>query len=262
MLERDIRHFAFPLNVYAELLRLETGAVEYLHYGFFAAPDESVTAAQARATDWLFERLPAPCRLLEVGIGLGATLGQLARAGFAVHGITPDAGQIRITQARNAGLPLTEARFEDFDSAEPFDLLLFQESSQYIDSRSLWRRAASLLGAPGRVMVLDEFRCGGGGNLHALDEFLAAANEAGFALDAQSDQSAAAAPTVDHLLAAVERHWSTVVALPGVSEAALHALQASNRQYKERYADGSYRYLFLDFSLTRYGEVQLVSRSM
>ena len=248
LLEREIRDFAFPLNVYAELLRRETGGVDFLHFGFFVTPDERMNVAQERATEWLFARLPTPCRALEIGIGLGITLDRLAGAGFAVHGLTPDAGQIRIARARNAALTLTEARFEDFDAAGPFDLLLFQESSQYIDSHRLWRQASRLLSAPGRVMVLDEFRCGGSGDLHALDEFLAAAGETGLVLEEQADLSAAAAPTVDHLLAAVERHWSALLSLPGVSGAALEELQASNRRYKSWYADGSYRYLFLDFS--------------
>ena len=247
MLERETRDFAFPLNVYAELLRLESGVVEFLHYGFFAASDDVVTTAQARAADWLFERLPGPCRVLDVGIGTGTMLERLARAGFDARGITPDAGQIRLARSRDPWLSLTEARLEDFDAAEPFDLLLFQESSQYIDSRSLWGKAARLLGASGRVMVLDEFRCGGDGSLHALDEFLAAAADAGFTLEARSDCSAAAAPTLDHLLAGVDRRWSTLLGMPGVSETALHALQASNRQYRAAYAEGRYRYLYLQF---------------
>lgn len=250
LLQDEIRRFAFPLNAYAELLRLDTGTVDYLHYGLFDTPGEPVKAAQSRSTEWLFGQLPAPCRMLEVGIGLGTTLDRLQRAGFQAHGVTPDAGQIRIAQARNAAVALTEARFEEYAATEPFDLLLFQESSQYIENHALWHQAAKLVAEHGRVMVLDEFRSGGDGHLHRLDDFLAAAAEAGFKLDAQHDFSQAAAPTVDYLLGAVDQHWATLAALPGASEEALHALQASNRQYRAWYADGSYRYLYLGFSRT------------
>src|SRR5205085_1937944 len=57
------------------------------------------------------------------------------------------------------------------DAGASFDVILFQESSQYIDSDALFTKARPL--AP-RVLVLDEF-ASEPGTLHTLDGFLRAA---------------------------------------------------------------------------------------
>jgi hypothetical protein len=248
LIQAEIRQFVFPLNVYAELLRLETGTVDYLHYGLFASANEPVHAAQTRSTEWVFGHLPKPpARVLEVGIGLGTTLDRLIRTGFDAQGITPDAGQARIARARNPRAVVTEGTFESFRSSESFDLLLFQESSQYIDSRHLWEQADALLTKSAEVMVLDEFRLHGDGGLHSLARFIAEAERSGFLLYQESDHTAAAAHTVDYLLDAVSRHEAALLSFPGVSREQLAQLQASNRYYQQAYATGDYAYRFLAF---------------
>src|SRR3954471_14841977 len=95
-----IEHFRgmpFPLNVYAHMLYLEWGKVDYLHYGLFDPGHIDLGAAQAQSSRLVFERLPpAPARILDVGIGLGTTLAALVELGHDATGITPDIQQARV----------------------------------------------------------------------------------------------------------------------------------------------------------------------
>src|SRR5437762_183081 len=117
------------------ILTHEEGAVRYLHYGLFERPDDSIDAAQERSTELLLSRLPPPpARLLDVGVGLGTTLERLTRLGYDAEGITPDEKQAALARE-----PVAVASFETFDGG-PYDLLLFQESSQYIDSDALFAK--------------------------------------------------------------------------------------------------------------------------
>ncbi len=50
MTEPSLSRLAFPLNVFAEALRLEYGLIDELHLGIMAPGDPSPHRAQARAT--------------------------------------------------------------------------------------------------------------------------------------------------------------------------------------------------------------------
>jgi cyclopropane fatty-acyl-phospholipid synthase-like methyltransferase len=243
--------FAFPLNVYACVLELEEGQTDYLHYGLFDAPDESAAVAQERSTALLWENLPPPCRLLEVGVGLGTTLARLTSAGYQATGITPDAAQIAHLGLRHA-IPLDTrcCRLEDFrEGAGTWQALLFQESGQYIDAINLFEKADELLDEEGEILILDEFALRrttpGVDSLHLLEYFLRLAARFGFVVTAQRDLSARAAPTLDWLLRAVEKHAQTLKARLGVSEEQLAALNQSNRRYQANYSSGIYGYFLL-----------------
>lgn len=251
-----MRAFAFPLNVYARLLELEDGQAEYLHYGLFEgfeAGVSSATEAQRRASSVLWQHLPAACKLLDVGLGLGTTLQQLGAAGYDATGITPDHQQIAFAQARHGShLPALPMRFEDFDRTPgSWQAILFQESGQYIDDVDLFERASHLLAAHGEIIVMDEFllRRDGGAtrNLHYLDHFLRLADRFGFETVTQLDLSAQAAPTVDWLLAETQRHAGLLQRELGVDARQLQGLNASNADYRRHYADGRYGYFLLRF---------------
>ena len=112
---RPYKNFTFPLNVYSHILCKDYGDFEYLHYGLFEQDDQDIRRAQQRATDLLFSHLPpSPCRILEVGIGLGTTLSKLVKAGYDATGITPDENQIttpKISMATAACLSGAIGRF-------------------------------------------------------------------------------------------------------------------------------------------------------
>jgi hypothetical protein len=224
------RDFTYPLNVFMHILTREEGGVRYLHYGFFESDGESIDAAQERSTELLLSRLPSPpARLLDVGVGLGTTLDRLARLGYDAEGITPDDKQAAI------------ARFEEW-SGGPYDVLLFQESSQYIDSDALFAKARTL--AP-RVLVLDEFATRPG-IMHMRDDFLRAAAANGFRAAEELDLSAKAAPTVDYFRRRLSRYRDALIADLGLTNEQVDHLIANGEIYSNHYHSGALVYRLLD----------------
>jgi cyclopropane fatty-acyl-phospholipid synthase-like methyltransferase len=244
-------HFTFPLNVYARLLELEEGRADYLHYGLFDAPGMTAGTAQRQATELLWQHLPPPCKLLDVGLGLGTTLKRLVDTGYEVTGITPDAAQIAFAQARHGPeLPARCCRFEELrDDAGRWQVILFQESGQYIDEIDLFEQAAHLLTEDGEIIVMDEFTRlrdrDEPEHLHHLDYFLRLAQRFGFECQLQIELTAQAAPTVDWLLERCGQHAAHLMQTLAVTQAQLDALDASNRAYREKYASGRYGYFLL-----------------
>jgi SAM-dependent methyltransferase len=247
----QLRDVAFPLNVYARALELEEGRAEALHYGLYETPDVPTPAAQRCSTELLWRHLPPPCRLLEVGIGFGATLARLVGAGYAATGITPDAAQVACARARHgAGLPAVCVRLEDFaDEPGSWDGLLFQESAQYIDPLDLFTQADRLLTGRGEILIVDEFAlrrtAPGHENLHLLPHFVALAGRFGFAVVEQLDLSRRAAPTLDYLLRVVPRHAEALRRDLDVSMETLDALTAAHHLNRQKFADGRYGYFLI-----------------
>ena len=231
------RDFYYPLNVFMHILTHEEGGVRYLHYGLFERPDDSIDAAQERSTELLLSRLPPPpAGLLDVGVGLGTTLERLTRLGYDAEGITPDEKQAALARGR-----VTVTSFETFDGA-PYDVLLFQESSQYIDSDALFAKARTL--AP-RVLVLDEFATEPG-PLHTLDGFLRAAEANGFRLVEDLDLSAKAVPTIEYFRTRFPRYRDGLVADLGITQVQVDELIANGERYVNRYHSGVYTYRLMD----------------
>jgi SAM-dependent methyltransferase len=230
------RDFYYPLNVFMHILTLEEGEVRYLHYGLFQSKGESIGQAQEHSTALLLEHLPPPpARILDVGCGLGTTVARLTAFGYDAEGITADAQQAAF--ARNSRIRV--ARFEDFVSARQYDALLFQESSQYIDSQALFDRARDLTK---RVIVLDEF---GTGTLHRLDAFLEAANAHGFHVTEEIDVSAKAMPTIDYFRARLPSYRQRLISDLGVTSQQVDDLIRNGEVYRSNYANGTYVYLLL-----------------
>ena len=249
MSELPYRDFYFPLNVFMHILTLEEGSVSYLHYGLFEREDEPIAVAQERSTTMLLERLPPPpALLLDVGIGLATTLVRLNRSGYRAIGITPDEKQVAMARQRHGNLPIECIEFENFESSERFDVIIFQESSQYIESETLFERAKRLTD---RVIVLDEFAMDDArvaSPLPLLDEFLTAAQSCGFALTESLDLTTRAAPTIDYFVRRIPRYRSRIIADLGLSEQQVDDLLTSGKNYRALYSSGVYAYRLLQFA--------------
>jgi SAM-dependent methyltransferase len=246
------RDFPFPLNVLLTVLEREEGSVRAMHYGLFETPGEPIAVAQERSTELLFSRLPPPpARLLEVGIGLGTTLARLTEKGYVAEGITPDAIQAAAAKARHGErIRVHTTPLERFETANRYDAVLFQESSQYIESGALFRKVSTLSAPGGRVVVLDEFALRPvekAGALHRLDLFLEAAAWEGFRLEEDLDVSKQAAPTIDWFLEHIPKRREEVARDLNVTPDQVDALVTSGRVYRELYASGDYRYRLLGF---------------
>ena len=238
------RDFYYPLNVFMHILTAEEGGVDYLHYGLFEREDEPITIAQERSTGMLLERLPPPpARLLEVGIGLATTLARLQSIGYEVEGITPDEKQIAMVRARfGQTLRVHCAAFEQFDSDRSYDAIVFQESSQYIDSEALFAKAAAL--AP-LVVVLDEFAMrplDTPGALRTHASFIEAAERHGFDVVEDLDLSSMAPPTVRYFIRRLPAHRERLIADLGLTKEQVDELIVSGERYVARYEEGVYAY--------------------
>ena len=238
------RDFYFPLNVFMHILTAEEGGVRYLHYGLFEREDEPIGEAQERSTRMLLERLPPPpARLLEVGIGLATTLKRLTDMGYDAEGITPDDKQIAMVQARYGDAVRVHcAAFESFVSDRRYDVILFQESSQYIESEALFAKAKTL---SDRVIVLDEFAMqplDTPGALHSYEGFLAAAQRHGFTVVEDLDLSKMAPPTVRYFIKRLPAWRERLIADLGITNEQVEELIANGDVYVKRYEEGIYAY--------------------
>jgi hypothetical protein len=238
------RDFYYPLNVFMHILTAEEGDVAYLHYGLFQYEDEPIGVAQERSTSLLLERLPPPpARLLEVGIGLATTLQRLTSMGYDAEGITPDEKQIAMVRARYGDAVRVHcAPFETFTSERRYDAIVFQESSQYIDSEALFAKAATL--AP-RVIVLDEFAMqplDTPGALRTHASFLEAAARHGFEIVEDLDLSKMAPPTVRYFIRRLPAHRQRLIEDLGLTSEQVDELIVSGESYVKRYEDGIYAY--------------------
>lgn len=243
------RDFYYPLNVFMHILTHEEGGVSYLHYALFENENESISTAQEHSTELLLARLPSPpARILEVGIGLGTTLLRLTHLGYEADGITPDEKQIAMVHERyNDEFTVKCVSFEAFEGGRDYDVVLFQESSQYIDSETLFMRAHQL--AP-RVIVLDEFALQPletPGALHSLDRFKSAAEQAGFRIEEEVDLSQRAAPTVGYFIERLPRYREAIKADLGLTDQHVDDLIESGERYRDLYAQGVYGYRLIVF---------------
>lgn len=237
----NFRALDFPLNAYACALWLEHGQVDYLHYGFDPS-DGGMSAAQQRSTDFLLRRIrAAPARVLEVGIGLGSTARQLRARGYDYTGVTPDAQQITYCLSLDADLTLIHSRFNDLLLARAsFDVVLFQESSQYMATLPLLTTAHALLADAGQLLILDEVETG------RVPSLLALAQECGFGLKETADVTALAAPSLAFLIQILTRHRARLLEELGCSERAMAMLMVQLDKQNAAYADKRFSYRFFD----------------
>lgn len=244
----------FPLNVYAHALLLQEGRAEYLHYGLFKEGNADLSAAQQYSTELVLSQLPTPpCRILEVGSGLGTTISMLTSRGYSVHGITPDAKQIaHINRCFGAQVSVSCQALECFDDVpESYGVVLFQESGQYIDPLVIFNKALDLLEQSGSLIIVDEFalyRCEPGvEGLHLRADMLALAKRFGFEIQCDIDLSALAAPTLNYLLKVTGIHRQKLIDDLSLEPECMDKLDESNRLYQEKYAVGRYGYGLLHF---------------
>lgn len=258
--------FVFPLNVYARVLELTEQRVDYLHYGVFEPSDKIILQAQERASSLLWAQMPMPCRVLEVGIGLGTTLRRLHERGYRAHGITPEAAQVAEAHARHGDtLSLEVISLEELGTERgPWDLLLLQESAQYIAPLALFEAADRLLaGERATILVMDEFALERGSadhsGLHHLGHFVALAERLGWRIAHQQDISAGARPTLDALLRMIHEHRASLINDLGVQPLQLDELGHSLQRYRELYRTGVYGYQLLRLERLRAPASQLVA---
>jgi len=153
------------LDLCAELISGQNRALSPLHWGYWPANAESTTAVAADYDPfWAYsENLLAYVpqgvrRVMDVGCGLGANTRLLAERELRVTAVTPVSHhRDRIEQAKLPGVDVRCARFEEMQSEESYDLLLFSESvNHFALSDGFLEHCKTFLGTPGFLLIADD----------------------------------------------------------------------------------------------------------
>lgn len=156
-----IRLLEFPYCYYAYVIDPE-GRLDHLHFGLWNDDTRGMKEAQENLTNLVLNQIPRDVEsILDVGCGLGSTSHRLSTAGYRVTGISPDKALVEFAKRRypnTEALELISISFEAFTADNQFDLLLLQESAQYIDVNTLFSKARRLLRRKGYLLMCDEVR--------------------------------------------------------------------------------------------------------
>lgn len=230
---------AFPLNVYALALSLEEGHADWLHYGldWTSGP---IGAAQKRASDYLLAKLPAsPRSVLEVGIGFGMLARQLRDLGYSYRGISPDIEQVNLARARHPDLDFQCTALQALMQQAQYDVLVFQESAQYIEAGEILRVGRQVLKIGGCVVIADELP------LAVVRSVTALPRETGFVVAEMDDVTDRASGSLDYLIETLFRHRVQILKVSSLPSHRLSGLLNVLEQRRLEYRNGAYRYAYV-----------------
>lgn len=132
-LDELLKELEPPFCYYVYVIKHE-GTVDYFHYGLWKQETKGIRAAQENLARLMKSLIPNGVKkVLDVGCGLGRTTYDLTTGGYNVVGISPDENLMKMARAkyRDSDLQLMTTSFERYKGTDNFDLVLFQESSQY-----------------------------------------------------------------------------------------------------------------------------------
>ena len=201
--------------------------LQHLHYGYWPnglkVSIHNLALAQQAYCDLLIGSIPQGVRrILDVGAGAGGLTRQLLDRGYYVDCVSPSPFLTpRLRENVGATNRIFEQRFEQLNTLETYDLVLFAESLQYIPLSRVFKQSARLLSNNGYILISDFFRntddeaspIGGG---HPFAEVPHAAEAWGLQVVRDEDITTQTAPTLDVandiMLQAVRPIWEMAVA--------------------------------------------------
>lgn len=210
---------ALDLYFCSEILKLSS-----LHYGLWEDPArepltlENLRAAQNRYTEALYQLIPAgTASVLDVGCGLGDVARGLSSRGHAVTAISPDKNHGRYLRNLGADVRFVQARYQSFESAEKYDLVLMSESQNYFQPEICFEQTARHLHSAGHLLVSGMFRKKDSlpfpDFVNEADDFLANGARAGFALVEDIDITERVLPTLRLVHGAIKAYVNPSVEL-------------------------------------------------
>jgi len=180
----------------------------HLHYGYWTsdlqADIANLRTAQENYARFLISHIPDNVKtILDVGCGSGQMAKTLVEAGYHVDCVSPSpylGNQAR--ELLGAKSTVFECIYEDLETENRYDLVLFGESFQYIPPGEAIRRTFDLLSEGGHLLICDIFKkdtpdkspLPGG---HLLTRFYDIISEYPFEPVADIDITEQTAPTLD-----------------------------------------------------------------
>ena len=206
------------LKLYSESIRSP-----YLHYGFWDDPEsidpneltlDNMVKAQGRYIEHLASFIPEEVKtILDVGAGIGGNSSYLISKGYEVEALSPDEYQETVFKEEYDGqVKFHRSKFENFEPEKKYDLVFESESACYIEIEPGWKTAQKTVRDGGYLLASDYFlyHNDGSGDWHikaSHDEknYIKKAEEYGFKLIKEFDQTENTMPTLDGAKALMER---------------------------------------------------------
>ena len=195
----------------------------FLHYGFWDDPEKvdlgsltlkDIKSAQLRYIDHLSSFIPKDTKtILDVGCGIGGNTDFLLKKGYSIEALSPDNYQrsIILKKFKNE-IVFHHCKFEDFKSKTSCDLILESESACYININKGFKKAREVLKEGGYLLVSDYFvfykddsKSLHLKSSHDLSKYLKSAENNGFDLIKEYDQTENTMLTLDYANYLIER---------------------------------------------------------
>jgi SAM-dependent methyltransferase len=138
--------------------------IEHLHYGYWpeglAVEINNLRVAQQYYTDFLISHIPAGVRtILDVGCGSGHTSRRLVDMGYKVACVSPSPVLNRqVRELLGPTVKVFECTYEQVNTIDRFDLVLFSESFQYINIEKALVKTFEIINSAGWLLICDVFR--------------------------------------------------------------------------------------------------------
>ncbi len=182
--------------------------LEHLHYGYWtdrlAVDISNLRIAQDEYAKFVIAHIPSGVKtILDVGCGTGKISKMLTEKGYQVDCLSPSAYfNEQIRNSINSDIRLFETSYEELQTENKYDLVLFCESFQYVDMEKALSKTSTLLNKKGYMLICDLFRkelqtrssISGGQNLKKFHELIQIAP---FRLIEDIDITEQVAPNID-----------------------------------------------------------------
>jgi len=135
-----------------------------LHYGYWTEGLEpsmsNMQKAQENYTNFLVSHIPSTVRtILDVGCGSGHLAKELVDRGYSVDCVSPShLLSERAHVVLGEGSHIFECPYEQLETENRYDLVLFSESFQYIRLESALEKSMSVTNDNGYLLICDVFR--------------------------------------------------------------------------------------------------------